>query len=134
MRPETWIRFGALPTVTDPWGIALASRNHADGFLEGGVSVYTGRIDEDGVVWLDLVGVDGASALFIIDPSDVWIVTAERVIEWTDPYCITYRDTGSDGEPLVEVAPTDRDTAARRITPSGIMVRLIEDGPWIKRY
>lgn len=81
-------RFGKLPETYDYYGFRV-SRNHRDGGYEDGVSVYEGWLVGD-VLVLDLRKVDAASALFIIDPSNVYKVTGTM--------CAS---TGSDGEPLM---------------------------------
>ena len=103
-----YFRFGPLSTAQVGTSGEYVSRNHRDGGVEAGLSVYAGSLDGD-VLTLDLRTADQLSALFIIDAADCWEVSggllldADDTDEWGDP--LGQRARGADGEPLLYGGP-----------------------------
>lgn len=83
-----YIRYGKLPT-------GGYSRNHRDGTLEKGVSTYS-AYEMNGTLYVDMAGVDGISAAFIMGRTDIYIVSGTEV------------GRGSDGEPILSNAKARR--------------------------
>ena len=97
-----YFRFGRLPVESayEPW---LRSRNHKDGCLEDGVSVYEGILD-DGLLVLDFRDIDGLSGTIIAQAGDpVYEISGGRLIGKgeVDPWGARLCPHGSDGEPLL---------------------------------
>ena len=138
-----YYRFGTLPQDAgrDYFGEALGRRstNHRDGSLEDGVSVYPGTF-ADGVLTLDLRGIDATSAIFIADGREVYEVTGDLATpedarfdfdalddDGTRGAWVAREHLGADGEPLLR-----GDIAATLTAPTAIHARLTDTGEPIR--